>query len=101
MNLVKLVKSAFPQTATGADLDRLAENVYGIQRVLRRPDWWPVRWWPRMWPFAESDRAMRRRIKAAVWGVHKYEAGEPIRSGQMVGMRHDGRVEAIARRPGQ
>lgn len=58
-------RASFPQTAAGRALDTLAANVFGVTRISRRPRWWRW-WWPDVWPFVESDLALRRRIAGRV-----------------------------------
>lgn len=51
----------FAGSARGRDLELLAEHLFGVTRRVHVPRWWPWIWFPRVWPFVESDRALRAR----------------------------------------
>lgn len=72
-----MISAPFPQTATGRALDMLADNVFGVTRISRRPRWWPARWWPSVWLFVESDRSMRHRIAESVGAIMVTAGVEP------------------------
>lgn len=99
LRLWRRARASFLQTARGRDLDVLADNVFGVTRISRRPRWWPC-WWPRMWPFVESDRSLRGRARAKVEAIslRTVAPGASIRAGELVGMRADGMVEPMKAR---
>lgn len=62
--------------ATGKGLDMLAD-MFGVRRETSRPRWWRW-WWPRCWPFSESDRQLRQRATEYVSNIRRRPGGRVV-----------------------
>lgn len=90
----KWVLDCFVSTARGLALTRIARELYALDRKTHRSRWWPAWLWPRVWPFVESDRQLRKRCVECVMGISSvFEVVGACRKGDLMVMRSDGKVQ--------